>query len=611
MDAEGMSVQMPIGVNFQALNPLEETSFYPAWNKDKVSSTAWTLNGKAGDLKLVYTGSYLTRNIDQSMDYTNYARTPGGFYYSCVGGGGSNFGGSGPAHCYSPVMGWHDTVNSTHQSHEFRLSTPDENRLRGLVGVFWEDFKIKDSMDFNQKTIPSCTPDNLAAALAGGPICLGNVTPINAAINPNTRGDYTNFGEDLERGYKQTAIFASADFDIIPKVLTITGGVRHYKYTENEVGSQYGTGSGCVNVANGACLGTPIGGGLDPNPVTGVRDSELHTATYTGNTWRGNITWHPTADTMVYYTYSQGYRPGAFNRTTKGVTQLWVDATGAPLADGVLASTVPGATRVKQFVKPLSFKPDTLTNNEIGFKSEFLNHRLQVNGSFYQMDWKDVQTLIYNPTAYGNTTFGTNGPTYRVKGVELQFTARVTDDLTIMGSISDNDAKQTTSPCLASAGVTLYTPGNPIAAGQCINQVRSGGVNVALTNPLGAVGDTPAFSPKVQFNIRAKYDFSMGDYKSYVLVGMNHVDDMNNEPSSFPSGDGVAVPYTTWLRYKQPSYNTYDASFGVSKDAWDLTIYGQNLSNESASTFTNTGQFIKAEVPLRPRVLGVKVALKF
>jgi outer membrane receptor protein involved in Fe transport len=63
MDAEGMSVQMPIGVGLTALNPLEETSFFPAWNKDKASSTAWTLNGKAGDLKLVYTGAYLTRHV--------------------------------------------------------------------------------------------------------------------------------------------------------------------------------------------------------------------------------------------------------------------------------------------------------------------------------------------------------------------------------------------------------------------------------------------------------------------------------------------------------------------------------------------------------------------
>jgi iron complex outermembrane receptor protein len=30
---------------------------------------------------------------------------------------------------------------------------------------------------------------------------------------------------------------------------------------------------------------------------------------------RGNLTWHITPDIMAYYTFSQGFRPGGFNRT--------------------------------------------------------------------------------------------------------------------------------------------------------------------------------------------------------------------------------------------------------------------------------------------------------
>jgi len=135
MDAEGMPVQMPIGLNFQTLGPLEETSFMPSWNRDRAESTAWTVNGKIGPLNALYTGSYLTRHVDANMDYTNYTRTACGFYYSCTGGGGSDLGHAGPATCYSPVMGWNDYFVSTHQSHELRVTTPDELRLRGLFGV--------------------------------------------------------------------------------------------------------------------------------------------------------------------------------------------------------------------------------------------------------------------------------------------------------------------------------------------------------------------------------------------------------------------------------------------------------------------------------------------
>jgi iron complex outermembrane receptor protein len=597
LDAEGMPVQMPKGLDFQTLQPLQETSFMPAWNKDKSESTAWTINGTIGFLKAVYTGSYLTRNVDANMDYTNYTRTGGGFYYSCTGGGGSNFGGSGPATCYSPVMGWHDYFKSTHQSHEARVSTPDDWRLRGLLGAYWEDFQIKDDMNFEQKTIPSCTPENLAAALAGGPVCLGNVTPVQAAIDPTTRNDNTNFGEDLQRGYKQTAFFTSIDFDLIPKVLTLTGGTRYFKYVEQEVGSQYGTGSGCANVANGDCIATPI-------------NYSDHHATYTGFKSRGNLTWHITPDAMLYYTFSQGYRPGAFNRVTGGRVQIWVDANGVALPNGVVAG--PGdSNKGRQFNKPLGYAPDSLVNNEIGFKSEFLDHRLLVNASIYQMDWKDVQTLIYNPPVYGNTTFGVTGPTYRIKGGELQLALKPLDSLTLSANASYNDSKQSTSPCIRSSGVTATTPINPTPAGECITQVRQGNHNVAIPNPLGDIGSIPAFSPKLQYSLRARYDWSFNEYKSFAQVGMTHVDDMSNQPSSFKSGDNIDVPTTTWLRYTMKGYDTFDASLGVEKGAWDVLVYGQNLTDKNASTFTTSGQDIKAEIPLRPRVLGVKVGFKF
>ncbi len=378
MDAEGMPVQYPTGIDFQTLDHLQVTSFMPAWNRDKANSLAWTVNGKLGDLKAIYTGAYLSRHVDANMDYSNYARTGGGFYYSCTGGptGASNFGAPGPSNCYSPIMGWHDVIENTHLSHEFRLSTPDEWRLRGLVGAYWEDFQIKDSMDFNQKTIPSCTPENLqiatgkdangndildanGLAVGPGPVCLGNVTPVQAAINPATRGDNTNFGEDLQRGYKQTAFFTSWDYDLIPKVLTVTAGARYFRYVEQEVGSQYHSTSGCINIPNGDCIAQPI-------------NYDDHHATFTGTKAKANITWHITPDAMLYYTFSQGYRPGAFNRIQSAVTRIWVNAAGVPLANGVASNTAAGDFQARQFLKPLSYEPDSLTNNEIGFKSEFL-----------------------------------------------------------------------------------------------------------------------------------------------------------------------------------------------------------------------------------------------
>src|SRR5580704_3213546 len=384
MDAEGVSEQYPISSQETPLGPWQETSFSPSYDKDKWENTSWTANGKVGDLKLVYTGGYLDRTIDNAADYTNYSRSAGGFYYTCAGGGAPIGKGVGPLTCYSPVSSWLDHVETTHQSHELRLSTPDDWRLRGLVGAFWEDFDIKDDMNFLYKSIPSCTPANLLLYKAGTQVCTGNVIPPPgyAAVDPTERNDNVAFGEDLDRGYHQTALFTSIDYDLIPKVLTLTGGTRYYHYTETFWGSQYSTSTGCAGVPNGQCVGSKL-------------TAATHDATYSGFKSRGNLTWHVTPDAMVYYTFSQGFRPGAGNR--KNSTEISVAVVET--SPGVFVPAVgPQAnpTLVKQYNKPYTYPPDTLINNEIGWKTEWFDHRLLVNGSAYVMDCNNVQTLIYN-----------------------------------------------------------------------------------------------------------------------------------------------------------------------------------------------------------------------
>ncbi|MGC1388775.1 MAG: TonB-dependent receptor [Steroidobacteraceae bacterium] len=584
MEADGEFTQFPIGSEGQALGPWQDTSFAPAVDKDKFENTAWTLNGKIGDLRAVYTGAYLDRNLYQTNDYTNYARSNGGYYYSCTGGGKNGTGFDNkvptPVVCYTPVTSWQDSVQNTHLTEEFRLSTPEDWRTRGILGVYWEEFEIKDVMNFLYKTFPSCTPSNLATALAGGAPCVANVitAPGSTATDPGVRNDNTAFGEDAQRGYHQTAAFASADYDIIPKVLTLTGGTRWYRYTDYETGSVYGTATSLTDVPNGSVFNGH-----------NINAENLH-ATYTGFRSRGNLTWHITPDAMVYYTFSQGFRPGGFNRS-RGLE--------APISNG----------GVDQYDKPQGYAPDELINNEIGWKTEWLDHRLQFNGSVYYMKWNDVQMQFYNPPVLGNTTFAVNGPNFTIKGFELQLVARVTDRLTVYGSSSYNNAYQTNSPCLMVSNPALQ--GTP-SYGQCITESYQKGVGVEpLVNPFGAVNTRPAFSPINQFNLRARYDWTMNDYKAWIMAGANHVGDMSNNPATYTAGSTQPIPETTFLRYDQPGYTTYDAALGVGKDNWTVQLNGTNLGNSDASLFTSSAQFIKSEVPLRPRVLSVTMGYKF
>jgi iron complex outermembrane receptor protein len=596
LKADGYFAEFPNDPNGVPLKPYETATFSPAYDKDKYQSTTWTLNGNiAGIVKAVYTGSFMTRHIEQQSDYSNYLRSASGSAYTCTGAGSNSayFKSAKPTTCYAPVGSWHDATENTHESHELRFSTPDDWRLRALVGAYYEKFDIRDLMNFNYLAIPQCDAANLAISAGGGPDCVTAVGPYPGSVSndPSLRTDTnTAFGEDIHRGYTQYAFFTSVDFDLIPKVLTVTAGTRLFHYSEYEVGSEFYTGtSGSLNVANGAC--TAAGGCGEP--------INLHKKE-SGSRSRANITWHITPDILAYYTFSQGFRPGGFNRTNSinGVISL---SGVAPYA------APPGNGPTKQFNKPVGYNSDNLINNEVGLKSEFFDHRIQVNASAYLMHWNGIQLPLFDPLHLGNTQFDVNGPSFDIRGAELQVVARATEGLTIQGSTSYNHSKQTSAPCLIS---NRPTAGNPTPLGTCITQI--GGA--PYTNPYGVLGTSPAFAPELEFNIRARYDIAFGDYKTFVSVGANHIGSQRNEPESFPDGNGAfcsPTPSTTLCKYEMPAYTTYDASIGVAKDSWTAQITGNNLSNSDASTFTSSGQFIKSEVPLRPRVLTLQLGYKF
>ncbi len=622
MEADGYFYSYPISTDGVALPKYALTAFTPAYTKDRYLSTAWTVSGKLGEpLSMVYTGSYMVRHIDGQQDYSNYLRSFVGSYYACIGTGAGYFNQNNfpsltghPLQCYAPVGDWHDAVRNTHHSEELRFSTSDQYRIRGLFGAFWEKYVIYDDMNFNYLNIPQCNAANLAIALGGGPDCVASVGPPPGtfANNPSLRlNSDTAFGEDVLRGYRQRAFFGSIDFDLIPKVLTLTAGTRHYEYDEFEFGSEYlseTTGAGLVvNHPNGACTQ----GGLCGFPIN-LEKSER------GFRSRGNLTWHISPDLMAYYTFSQGFRPGGFNRTNSvlgqppslsGVARYCGNINGAQTAPD--PRCLPGGSlfglNTSQFDRPTGFNSDNLVNDEIGLKSEVFDHRLLFNVSAYIMKWKDVQILLFDPVHLGNTTFNVNGPTYNVKGFEVQFEARVTDGLTVEGSSSVNAAEQTSTPCLPS---NRPSADNPTPLGQCISVVREN----TYTNPYGVTGTRPPFSPPWTFNLRARYDWSMEDgLKPFAWIGASHIGPQSNEPASFPFGDDraqccvVGQPITTLLRYDIPGYTTYDGAIGVSKDNWTLQLTGSNLTGAYGPANISSGQFIKAAIPLRPRVLMVQL----
>jgi len=562
IDAEGVFYENPTGSEGNALPPLSVTLFNPSFVKDRFENTALTINGQIGDLKVIYSGAYLVRNIEQIQDYTNYAKGVWATYYQC---NGYSTGYDPPTKCYSPSATWHDTDRQTHQSHELRLTTPDDKRLRGTAGVYWEDFEIYDQMDYWYKSVPTCSPTfNTECFL---PIEPWPGTPAN---NPNVRNPADAFFDDVQRGYKQTAAFASIDFDLIPKALTLTLGTRYFKYNEQERGGDVGSFyckiyAGKVATNFGPCSVTNYNGFGPGGPYGTNLDNQVpNSASPSGFKSRANLSWKVTDDALLYYTWSQGFRVGGFNRGTSAVAN--------------------DAHEIPQFITPALWSPDTLTNNEVGWKTEWFNHRVLFNAAVYQEDWTNVQTGIDDPTILGNLAHYFNGPSYRIRGFEPTIIARVTDGLTVQAAASWNSTNQTNSPYLINNNPKSPTYGQPITS---------------IPNPYGPLGSPLPNSPAFQGNVRVRYDWSFDTYSAFWQLTGTHTD------HSYGS-----TGYTT-NAYDNPGYSTYDGSVGIAKGPWSVTAYGQNLTNVLTAGSLNDGQFIETAVPQRPRVLGIKASYKF
>jgi len=204
-----------------------------------------------------------------------------------------------------------------------------------------------------------------------------------------------------------------------------------------------------------------------------------------------------------------------------------------------------------------------------------------------------VQVSFFDPGVLGNLGFGTNGPDYRVRGIETSLVAAITRGLTAQGAASWNSSTQTNSPFLIANNPALLT--NAATAGEFGKPILS------VVNPYGppvvrapthhrfsstcACGTSGACIPIIPSRRRAS------------RIPRTHT----RNPARIGSVLGRRREHHL-AEFENPPYTTLDASIGTAKDSWTAELYAQNLTNQLKSVFTSTNQFVPAETILRPRV---------
>lgn len=211
-------------------------------------------------------------------------------------------------------------------------------------------------------------------------------------------------------------------------------------------------------------------------PGSGLQDP-LHFS-FSDTIFKGNLAYKVSDDVLAYVQVAEGYRAGGPNDRS-------------------------AMDRANVFIPP-GFESDSLINYEMGVKSNFLNNRLQLNGSIYFIDWSNIQVARQAIADDGNIfSYRGNGGGAEVKGIELELAAHPSDGLSIGGGLSYMDAKLTKDMPLAREGVT---------------------------------GDRIPYSPEISGNLNARYERPLFDGSMGFVAGdwSYYGDTTNNfRPSNF------------------------------------------------------------------------------
>ena len=580
--ANGVFAEMTADSLGQPQRDLTVQLYNPSFSKDRFENSALTIDGRVGVLEILYAGSYLVRNVEQVQDYTNYARGAYADYYQCVNPGPT----PATARCFTPSMTWRDLEHNTHQSHDLRLSTPGNWRVRGVGGLFYENSRIQGQTDwFYLTALPYFNPIGPPTgyyAVNGQMVWPG--TPgavfVPAAVtsnNPNVRPPGDAYFADITRGYKHKAAYASVDLELVPRTLTLTTGTRYSSTNTSEVGS---------NVSSFGCK--LIGNSVVPSPCLNRTftnlDAEQLDRTSSGFRSRANLSWKASEDALLYYTWSQGFRAGGFNRAV-GIPG------GSPLAPGPDPRQAQ-ALKHGGWAAPVAFAPDNLTNNEVGWKTRWLGQRLQWDGAVYREDWDHTQVGAFATGVLVNAII--NGGNYRVRGVETSGAARVTAGLTIEVGAAWNHSE------LVKEASFWWADGMPIDFSVLQTPTRR-----TLPNPAGSRGDPLAGAPPFQGTVRARYEATVGGYSAFAQIGAVH-----QSHSIATIGRLTLDSQGNFINYNLPPFTSYDGALGVGKDAWFLQIYGENLTDARAELYSNYHQWYKAITVNRPRTIGLRVSYK-
>ncbi len=349
----------------------------------------------------------------------------------------------------------------------------------------------------------------------------------NGVLEPTDQWWLGVYDTELE----QKAVFGEVAFDVTEN-FTITAGGRWFEYDRT------------FDLLQEAPPG--FSGFSRTDAQTKTKDDDI--------VGKVNLTYRIDDDRMVYFTWSEGFRNG-------------------------------GANPVRpNSILPTEFSSDTLTNWELGAKTEWMDNRLRLNVAAYHMSWDDFAVQIEDPQPAVFQLGFVNLPTAEINGVEAEFTFVVNDAWQIDATLGYNDAQISEATVLTLVDDDGNEFSRPVEEGARL--------------PL-----TPEWSGALGIEWRSRGQLM--NAQPFARLDLAHVGEVVSNLEGFESVVGQAGAATL------PGYETGDFRIGLEGDRWTSSLFVDNIWDERAVTFRSNRWAEPRESIIRPRTYGLQLRYNF
>ena len=259
---------------------------------------------------------------------------------------------------------------------------------------------------------------------------------------------------------------------------------------------------------------TQAGTTTDALPIIGAGFTTENSATYESFDPRVVLSYKISPDANVYASFSTGFKSGGFQYV--------------PFSKGQA---------------DVLFAPEDIKAYEIGFKTEWLDRKLRVNGAAYYYDYKNLQiSRIILPASGAPVSLISNAASSTIKGFDLEITARPSRSFEVNIAYGYLDAKYDSYVFNATTDFS---------------------------------GSRMVRAPEHSLNLGAEWRIPvLGDGELALRADYALTSDFFHEPGEGNVTFGTGIPLTA-----EAGYGLLDLRATLSKANWRVTAYATNLAD--------------------------------